>query len=183
MWQLYWLQPNGKSQYSSRGESRYHQLFAYRSFRTFVVGHSKCPSFFSLELSHWISPRGRIYSLEATAYALLALVKAKVSFYLVWSPSVFNKYEHDKLPSWCSEITVYAKSVEKKYLSLLWSPLSLSYHLLLKLFEEARPVVRWFNNQPRSNAGFGSTQVKPSFWILLFAFSSKMNFVFIYLSP
>lgn len=59
--------------------------------------------FASPELSHWISPRGRIYSLEATAYALLALVKAK-------------------------------------------------------LFEEARPVVRWFNNQPRSNAGFGSTQ-------------------------
>uniref|UniRef100_A0A3P8VZ81 Complement C3-like n=1 Tax=Cynoglossus semilaevis TaxID=244447 RepID=A0A3P8VZ81_CYNSE len=59
--------------------------------------------FASPELSHWISPRGHIYSLEATAYALLALVKAK-------------------------------------------------------LFEEARPVVRWFNNQPRSNAGFGSTQ-------------------------
>uniref|UniRef100_UPI001445D079 complement C3-like n=1 Tax=Epinephelus lanceolatus TaxID=310571 RepID=UPI001445D079 len=31
------------------------------------------------ELSHWQTPKGRIYTLEATAYALLALDKAKVS--------------------------------------------------------------------------------------------------------
>lgn len=32
-----------------------------------------------LELSHWQVPKGRVYQLEATAYALLALVKVKVS--------------------------------------------------------------------------------------------------------
>ncbi|XP_040001306.1 complement C3-like isoform X2 [Xiphias gladius] len=31
----------------------------------------------STELSHWPVPKGRVYTLEATAYALLALVKAK----------------------------------------------------------------------------------------------------------
>lgn len=36
-------------------------------------------SVISLDLSHWPTPRGRVYTLEATAYALLALVKAKVS--------------------------------------------------------------------------------------------------------
>uniref|UniRef100_A0A8D3BWM3 Complement component c3a, duplicate 5 n=1 Tax=Scophthalmus maximus TaxID=52904 RepID=A0A8D3BWM3_SCOMX len=34
--------------------------------------------FVSPALSHWPVPKGRIYTLEATAYALLALVKAKV---------------------------------------------------------------------------------------------------------
>ncbi|XP_038554036.1 complement C3-like [Micropterus salmoides] len=33
--------------------------------------------FASSELSHWPVPKGRVYTLEATAYALLALVKAK----------------------------------------------------------------------------------------------------------
>ena len=33
----------------------------------------------SSDLSHWPVPKGRVYTLEATAYALLALVKAKVS--------------------------------------------------------------------------------------------------------
>ncbi|XP_032389036.1 complement C3 isoform X2 [Etheostoma spectabile] len=33
--------------------------------------------FASPELSHWPTPMGRVYTLEATAYALLALVKAK----------------------------------------------------------------------------------------------------------
>ncbi|XP_059191692.1 complement C3-like [Centropristis striata] len=57
----------------------------------------------SPDLSHWPTPMGRVYTLEATAYALLALVKAKA-------------------------------------------------------FEEARPVVRWFNKQRRVNGGYGSTQ-------------------------
>lgn len=35
--------------------------------------------FASSELSHWPVPKGRVYQLEATAYALLALVKVKVS--------------------------------------------------------------------------------------------------------
>ncbi|XP_045904439.1 complement C3-like [Micropterus dolomieu] len=59
--------------------------------------------FASPELSHWQVPRGRVYTLEATAYALLALVKTKA-------------------------------------------------------FEEARPVVRWFNKQQRVGGGYGSTQ-------------------------
>ncbi|KAM6941958.1 complement C3-like [Lycodopsis pacificus] len=33
-------------------------------------------NFVSSDLSHWQTPRGRVYTLEATAYALLALVKA-----------------------------------------------------------------------------------------------------------
>lgn len=33
----------------------------------------------SSELSHWRVPRGGVYTMEATAYALLALVKAQVS--------------------------------------------------------------------------------------------------------
>lgn len=32
-----------------------------------------------LDLTHWPVPKGRVYQLEATAYALLALVKAQVS--------------------------------------------------------------------------------------------------------
>uniref|UniRef100_A0A671YJF1 Complement C3-like n=1 Tax=Sparus aurata TaxID=8175 RepID=A0A671YJF1_SPAAU len=36
-------------------------------------------NFVSSESSHWPVPRGHIYTLEATAYALLALVKVKVS--------------------------------------------------------------------------------------------------------
>lgn len=31
------------------------------------------------EFTHWPVPKGHIYKLEATAYALLALVRAKVS--------------------------------------------------------------------------------------------------------
>nr|AEJ37035.1 complement component c3-2 [Dicentrarchus labrax] len=59
--------------------------------------------FASPELSHWQVPMGRVFTLEATAYALLALVKAEA-------------------------------------------------------FEEARPVVRWFNKQGRVNGGYESTQ-------------------------
>uniref|UniRef100_A0A669EYB3 Complement C3 n=1 Tax=Oreochromis niloticus TaxID=8128 RepID=A0A669EYB3_ORENI len=59
--------------------------------------------FVSPELSHWPVPRGRIYTLEATAYALLALVKTQN-------------------------------------------------------FEDARPVVRWFNAQQKVGGGYGSTQ-------------------------
>uniref|UniRef100_A0A671Y4I4 NTR domain-containing protein n=1 Tax=Sparus aurata TaxID=8175 RepID=A0A671Y4I4_SPAAU len=58
-------------------------------------------NFVSPELSHWPVSKGRVYTLEATAYALLALVKAKVN---------------------------------------------------------ARPVVRWFNQQQRVGGGYGSTQ-------------------------
>uniref|UniRef100_A0A671YLM0 Complement C3-like n=1 Tax=Sparus aurata TaxID=8175 RepID=A0A671YLM0_SPAAU len=53
--------------------------------------------------SHWLVPKGRVYTLEATAYGLLALVKAKA-------------------------------------------------------FEDARPVVRWFNKQQKVGGGYGSTQ-------------------------
>ncbi|XP_034086505.1 complement C3-like [Gymnodraco acuticeps] len=59
--------------------------------------------FASPELNHWSTPKGGIYTLEATAYALLALVKAKA-------------------------------------------------------FEDARPVVRWFNKQQKVGGGYGSTQ-------------------------
>ncbi|XP_044201968.1 complement C3-like [Thunnus albacares] len=60
-------------------------------------------SFVSPDSSHWPVPKGREYTLEATAYALLALVKAEA-------------------------------------------------------FEDARPVVRWFNKQQRVGGGYGSTQ-------------------------
>ncbi|XP_042256198.1 complement C3-like [Thunnus maccoyii] len=60
-------------------------------------------SFVSPDLSHWPVLKGRVYTLEATAYALLALVKAEA-------------------------------------------------------FEDARPVVRWFNKQQRVGGGYGSTQ-------------------------
>ncbi|XP_060949286.1 complement C3-like [Limanda limanda] len=59
--------------------------------------------FASPELSHWPVVKGRVYTLEATAYALLALVKVGA-------------------------------------------------------FEEARPIVRWFNQQQKVGGGFGSTQ-------------------------
>uniref|UniRef100_A0A3B3C6T3 NTR domain-containing protein n=1 Tax=Oryzias melastigma TaxID=30732 RepID=A0A3B3C6T3_ORYME len=59
--------------------------------------------FASSELSHWPVPGSPILTLEATAYALLALVKTKS-------------------------------------------------------FEDARPVVRWFNQQQTVGGGFGSTQ-------------------------
>ncbi|KAF1388627.1 hypothetical protein PFLUV_G00092250 [Perca fluviatilis] len=59
--------------------------------------------FASTERSHWPIPKGHVYTLEATAYALLALVKAEA-------------------------------------------------------FEEARPVVRWFNTQQKVYGGYGSTQ-------------------------
>ncbi|XP_028450259.1 complement C3 [Perca flavescens] len=59
--------------------------------------------FASPDLSHWPVPTGHVYTLEATAYALLALVKAEE-------------------------------------------------------FEEARPIVRWFNTQQKVGGGYGSTQ-------------------------
>ncbi|XP_068581219.1 complement C3-like [Cebidichthys violaceus] len=59
--------------------------------------------FVSPDLSHWPTAKGYVYTLEATAYALLALVKAKA-------------------------------------------------------FEQARPVVRWFNKQQKVGGGYGSTQ-------------------------
>ncbi|KAM9363627.1 complement C3-like [Symphorus nematophorus] len=59
--------------------------------------------FISPASSHWPVPKGHIYTLEATAYALLALVKVQA-------------------------------------------------------FEEARPVVRWFNQQQFVGGGYGSTQ-------------------------
>ncbi|XP_076583640.1 complement C3-like [Chaetodon auriga] len=59
--------------------------------------------FASTALSHWPVPKGQVYTLEATAYALLALVKAEA-------------------------------------------------------FEDARHVVRWFNQQQKVGAGYGSFQ-------------------------
>uniref|UniRef100_A0A673AC78 Complement C3-like n=1 Tax=Sphaeramia orbicularis TaxID=375764 RepID=A0A673AC78_9TELE len=60
-------------------------------------------NFVSPALTHWPAPKGRVYTLEATAYALLALTKARA-------------------------------------------------------FEEARPVVKWFNKQQKVGGGYGSTQ-------------------------
>ncbi|KAL3996131.1 solute carrier family 38 (sodium-coupled neutral amino acid transporter), member 3 [Sarotherodon galilaeus] len=59
--------------------------------------------FSSPDSSYWPSPAGRVFTVEATAYALLALVRAKA-------------------------------------------------------FDEARPIVRWFNKQIRENGGYGSAQ-------------------------
>ncbi|KAM4604389.1 complement C3-like [Polymixia lowei] len=60
-------------------------------------------NFASRELNHWPVLRGSIYTLEATSYALLALVKAKA-------------------------------------------------------FEDASPIVKWFNKQRKVGGGYGSTQ-------------------------
>ncbi|XP_073325595.1 LOW QUALITY PROTEIN: uncharacterized protein [Pagrus major] len=60
-------------------------------------------NFISPALSHWPVPKGRVYTLEATAYALLALVKVEA-------------------------------------------------------FEDAKHVVRWFNQQQKVGGGYGSTQ-------------------------
>uniref|UniRef100_A0A8C5HPJ5 Complement C3-like n=1 Tax=Gouania willdenowi TaxID=441366 RepID=A0A8C5HPJ5_GOUWI len=57
--------------------------------------------FISPALTHWPVPRGHLYTMEATAYALLALVRA---------------------------------------------------------FEDARPIVRWFSTQQAAFGGYGSTQ-------------------------
>uniref|UniRef100_A0A671YQC5 Complement C3-like n=1 Tax=Sparus aurata TaxID=8175 RepID=A0A671YQC5_SPAAU len=59
--------------------------------------------FASPDSSHWPVPYSNLYTLEATAYALLALVKVKA-------------------------------------------------------FEDAKPVVRWFNEQLKVGGGYGSTQ-------------------------
>ncbi|CAN9509990.1 unnamed protein product [Ophioblennius macclurei] len=59
--------------------------------------------FASDELSHWPVPKGHKYTLEATAYALLALVKTEA-------------------------------------------------------YEDARPIVRWFNKRNFVGGGYGSTQ-------------------------
>nr|XP_033961985.1 complement C3-like [Pseudochaenichthys georgianus] len=67
------------------------------------MNHGILYKFASPELNHWPTPKGGIYTLEATAYALLALVKAEA-------------------------------------------------------FEDARPVVRWFNEQQKVGGGYGSTQ-------------------------
>ncbi|KAM8771715.1 complement C3-like isoform 1-T1 [Acanthopagrus schlegelii] len=60
-------------------------------------------NFASQDSSHWPVPYSNVYTLEATAYALLALVKVKA-------------------------------------------------------FEDAKPVVRWFNEQQKVGGGYGSTQ-------------------------
>uniref|UniRef100_A0A8C9XEC5 Uncharacterized protein n=1 Tax=Sander lucioperca TaxID=283035 RepID=A0A8C9XEC5_SANLU len=59
--------------------------------------------FASPDLSHWPTPKGYVYTREATAYALLALVKAKA-------------------------------------------------------FQDAIPVVKWFNTEVEEGGGYGSTQ-------------------------
>ncbi|XP_054865811.1 complement C3-like isoform X2 [Amphiprion ocellaris] len=67
------------------------------------LNHEILYKYSSPDFSHWPTPTGRQHTLEATAYALLALVKVKA-------------------------------------------------------FEDARPLVRWFNRQIRQRGGYGSTQ-------------------------
>ncbi|XP_077936554.1 complement C3 [Gasterosteus aculeatus] len=67
------------------------------------LNHQILYNFASPERNHWQTSGGGVHTLEATAYALLALVKAKK-------------------------------------------------------FEDAKPVVRWFNKQQRDGGGYGSTQ-------------------------
>uniref|UniRef100_A0A671YJ49 Complement C3-like n=1 Tax=Sparus aurata TaxID=8175 RepID=A0A671YJ49_SPAAU len=43
-------------------------------------------NFISTERSHWLVPKGRVYTLEATAYGLLALVKAK----FIWTDNLLT---------------------------------------------------------------------------------------------
>ncbi|KAE8300822.1 Complement C3 Complement C3 beta chain Complement C3 alpha chain [Larimichthys crocea] len=67
------------------------------------LNKKKLMDFASADLSHWPVSKGNVYTLEATAYALLALVKVKA-------------------------------------------------------FQDARRVVRWFNEQQRQSGNYGSTQ-------------------------
>ncbi|XP_077936555.1 complement C3-like [Gasterosteus aculeatus] len=67
------------------------------------LNHQILYNFASPEQNHWRTSGGGVHTVEATAYALLALVKAKK-------------------------------------------------------FEDAKPVVRWFNKQQRDGGGYGSTQ-------------------------
>uniref|UniRef100_A0A8C6KFP5 Complement component c3a, duplicate 5 n=1 Tax=Nothobranchius furzeri TaxID=105023 RepID=A0A8C6KFP5_NOTFU len=76
--------------------------------------------FASPELNHWPVPGNKIFALEATAYALLALVKSEA-------------------------------------------------------FEDARPVVRWFNQQQFVGGGYGSTQATIMVYQALAEYWSKAN--------
>ncbi|TKS69032.1 Complement C3 [Collichthys lucidus] len=67
------------------------------------LNKQKLMGFASADLTHWPVSKGNVYTLEATAYALLALVKVKA-------------------------------------------------------FQDARRVVRWFNEQQRQSGNYGSTQ-------------------------
>ncbi|KAM4750142.1 complement C3-like [Anableps anableps] len=71
-------------------------------------------SFASPDLSHWPSPMGRAYTLEATAYALLALVKVK-AFREAWPVARwFNKQQRENggFGSTQATVTVYQAVAE-----------------------------------------------------------------------
>ncbi|XP_034545799.1 complement C3-like [Notolabrus celidotus] len=78
-------------------------MTSYALANEFKLNQEVLYRFASPDRSHWPVPKGQIYTLEATAYALLALVKTKA-------------------------------------------------------FEDARPVVRWLNQQQKVGGGYGSTQ-------------------------
>lgn len=174
---------------------------------------------FFTDLSHWPVPGGRAYTLEATAYTLLALVKVKVSTYhlLQSEPSFpvphwrvcFGCYDTDsslfntkyfvllshtsiiKNTKWeycmfwnigihmppeqvhrASALIIQTTTTLLSRTSPFYSftkPIQIQAHnlqpfsflALLKAFNDARPIVRWFNKQHRGVDGsYGSTQVK-----------------------
>ena len=70
-----------------------------------------CVCVFSSELSHWPVSKGRVYTLEATAYALLALIKAKVSMSIlcayVWVTMLIKTHNRPTI-----SVTFYINRVE-----------------------------------------------------------------------
>ncbi|KAM4595788.1 complement C3-like [Fundulus diaphanus] len=71
-------------------------------------------SFASPDLSHWPTPMGRVFTLEATAYALLALVKAKAFKEAIPVVGWFNKQQRENggYGSTQATVTVYQAVAE-----------------------------------------------------------------------
>lgn len=127
---------------------------------------------------HWPVTTGYLFTLEATAYALLALVKAKVSISLSWhlflicvTPLMqINLWIHIIIPMLCVNCflnTIIAHFANRKidvYIVVV-------FVIWLKEFEDAAPVVRWLTNQRTSYGGYQSTQVKCIHLNLLFLLS------------
>lgn len=62
-----------------------------------------------------------------------------------------------------SRLESLQSTFEKCFSIIYFNTLLLSFAVLIKNFEDARPVVRWFNAQQKVGGGYGSTQVTQNF--------------------